>query len=184
MVVFFVFLALFAGAIALIVLGIKKGNALKKEAGDMGAKDFVLATYIDGLGIAQNTFCKLYLFDDKLQINAGKQKFEIKLEKIRAAVVKNERELIEKSKSVVGRAVVGGVLLGGLGAVVGGMSGVGTKKKKGDLNHFLIINYTDSSGELAAVTFVNNINLIKVNKFCDDINKSINETSQGEAIEL
>lgn len=34
-----------------------------------------------------------------------------------------------KNKSVIGRAIVGGVLFGGVGAVVGGLSGVGQKKK-------------------------------------------------------
>lgn len=34
-----------------------------------------------------------------------------------------------KNKSVKGRAIVGGVLFGGVGAVVGGLSGVGQKKK-------------------------------------------------------
>ena len=36
-------------------------------------------------------------------------------------------ELQEKQKSVIGRAIVGGALFGGIGAIVGGMSGVGTK---------------------------------------------------------
>lgn len=39
-----------------------------------------------------------------------------------------EVEVIEKDKSVILRAVAGGVLLGPVGAVVGGMSGIGTKK--------------------------------------------------------
>lgn len=36
----------------------------------------------------------------------------------------------EVQKSVIKRAVVGGILTGGVGAVVGGLSGLGTKKKK------------------------------------------------------
>ena len=40
-----------------------------------------------------------------------------------------EYETIEKDKSVIGRAVVGGLLLGPVGAIVGGMSGIGTKKE-------------------------------------------------------
>ncbi len=184
MVEFFIFLFLFIGVIMLLVFSIKKNNALKKEAADMGARDFILATYIDGLGITQNTPCKLYLFDDKIQIDVNKQKFEIKLDKIRAAVLKDERELIDKGKSVVGRALLGTILVPGLGTIVGGMSGIGTKKKKGALNHFLILNYTDSNGELAAVTFLNNINLIKMTNFYNKINKSINQSSQGETIQL
>ncbi len=40
-----------------------------------------------------------------------------------------EYETIEKDKSVIGRAIVGGLLLGPVGAIVGGMSGIGTKKE-------------------------------------------------------
>jgi hypothetical protein len=185
MVGFLIFLFfLFVGCIVGIVFGVKKLNAQKKKASDLGARDYVLATYIDGLGIAQNTPCELYLFDDRILIDTKQQKFEIKLNKIRAAVVKSERELIEKGKSVVGRALIGTVLVPGLGTIVGGMSGIGTKKKKGALNHFLILNYTDSQGELAAVTFLNNINLIKMDRFCNGINKVVSQTSEGEAVQL
>ena len=40
-----------------------------------------------------------------------------------------EYETIEKDKSVIGRAIVGGLLLGPVGAIVGGMSGIGTKQE-------------------------------------------------------
>lgn len=42
----------------------------------------------------------------------------------------SETEIKEKNKSIVGRAIVGGILTGGFGAVVGGMTGIGTKKKE------------------------------------------------------
>lgn len=179
-----IFLIIFGGAIALIIFGIKKQKELKQKAADLGAKDFILATYVDGLGISPNTQCTLNRFDDRIQIDANNQKFEISIDKMRAAVVKDERELIEKGKSVVGRAIIGTLLVPGLGTIVGGMSGIGTKKKKGTLNHFLIFNYTDSKGELAAVTFLNNINLIKMNRFCSDINKSITVSNSQEVIQL
>lgn len=181
---FFVILLLLAVAIWLLVSGLKHQKALNKKAEELGAKDYILATYIDGLGIKQYSACTLYLFDDRLDIKTNQINFEIQLEKIRAAVVKDERELIEKEKSVVGRALIGTLLVPGLGTIVGGMSGIGNKKKKGKLNHFLIINYTDSQGELAAVTFLNNINLIKMNTFCNKINGTINQTLQGKTIQL
>ena len=54
-------------------------------------------------------------------------------------------ELIQKQKSVIGRAAVGGLLFGGLGAVVGAVSGTGTKEAK-DPTLYFIISYTDSEG--------------------------------------
>lgn len=50
-------------------------------------------------------------------------------------------ELTTTNKSVVGRAIVGGLLLGPLGAVVGGMSGM--NKNKLANTHFLVVNYWD-----------------------------------------
>lgn len=49
-------------------------------------------------------------------------------------------DLVNLDKCVVGRAVVGGLILGPLGAVIGGMSGIGTKQKIQDKS-YLVINY-------------------------------------------
>lgn len=43
----------------------------------------------------------------------------------------------QQNKSVIGRAVVGGLILGPLGAIVGGMSGIGTKLK--NLGKFALV---------------------------------------------
>ena len=74
--------------------------------------------------------------------------------------VVQEAGTIQKEKSVIGRAVVGELLLGPVGAIVGGMSGIGTKtvnvKKKTKLipaKTFFVINYADEHGEIQVVTF-------------------------------
>ena len=43
---------------------------------------------------------------------------------------KSQQEIVQVSKSVVGRAIVGGVLTGGIGAIIGGLSGGSRKKKR------------------------------------------------------
>ncbi|MCF8326540.1 MAG: hypothetical protein K9I84_16405 [Leadbetterella sp.] len=45
-------------------------------------------------------------------------------------IEKKEKVFENQSKSVVGRAIIGGVLLGPVGALVGGMSGIGDKKSQ------------------------------------------------------
>lgn len=45
-----------------------------------------------------------------------------------------------KNKSSIGRAVVAGIVLGFLGAIIGGMSGIWTKNMK---IFYLVINYWD-----------------------------------------
>ncbi len=80
--------------------------------------------------------------DNKLYISPNsksKNVIEIELDDINFIEKMNMSEVTEKNKSVVGRAVVGG-LLGPLGAIVGGISGVGSKKKNKDVG-ILIIGY-------------------------------------------
>lgn len=51
--------------------------------------------------------------------------------RIIAITLENEKQIYEhKEKSVVGRAVVGGLLLGPIGAIVGGMTGLKDGQKK------------------------------------------------------
>ncbi len=64
-----------------------------------------------------------------------------------------EKEIIEKSKSVVGRAAAGGLLLGPLGAIVGGMSGTGTKTKTKYETYFVINYKSGSTGEPEVLSF-------------------------------
>lgn len=54
-----------------------------------------------------------------------------------------QTSLLEVKKSVIGRALVGGVLFGGVGSVVGAISGSDTKTKK-EKHLYLIISYTSS----------------------------------------
>lgn len=62
-----------------------------------------------------------------------------------------ETELKTKNKSVLGRAVVGGALLGGAGAVVGGMTGLDKKEVKKD-KRYIILTYR-KNGEIVERTF-------------------------------
>ena len=159
-----------------IVNASKKEIALSTEIEKIGAKDGLLATHVEGLGLG-SIECKIIRFDDKILIDANTHKFEIPLERIRAAVALTETELIEKSKSVVGRALIGTLIVPGLGTIIGGMSGIGTKKKEGKKNHYLVLNYLDSKGELAAVTFQDQVRFI-MDKFCKNVNKSIPVSSE------
>lgn len=54
-------------------------------------------------------------------------------------------ELIKKSKSVIGRALIGSVF-GATGAIIGGMSGIGEKTEK-EKTYYLIVEYKES-GEI------------------------------------
>ena len=55
----------------------------------------------------------------------------------------NENELVVKDKSVIGRAVVGTILLGPFGGLVGAISGVGSKTKSKYVS-ILVISFWDA----------------------------------------
>lgn len=76
------------------------------------------------------------------------------LEKLTHVWLETEQEYVEKNKSVIGRAAVGS-LLGPLGTIIGGMSGIGTKKRKGDKWMILTIGYED--GEILFAQKKNNM---------------------------
>lgn len=126
----------------------------KNKDGSIGTN----LAFVDGM----NTFFKgeaveLSLYEDyneiriRSRIDKNKPLIHLKLDKITKAECISEKEIIEKSKSVGGRAIVGGVLLGPVGAIVGGMSGIGNKNKSKYMN-FIVINYT-SNGEEKALSF-------------------------------
>lgn len=89
----------------------------------------------------------------------------------------------EKNRNSIGRAIGGGLLLGPLGATVGAISGVGTKKKeKKEFNFYIVINYLSSDGETKIITFKERPDTfgIGVGKFI----KHIKEVSNLNDIEL
>lgn len=177
-IVIFVFSIIFG-----IAKAVKQGKNMKLKVKELGASHGVKVTHVEGLGLAVEAPCELFLFDDRVLIDAKSHKFEIRFDKLRAAVVKSEQELVEKGKSVVGRAVIGTLLVPGLGTIIGGMSGIGSKQKKGKTNHYLIFNFIDSKGDMTAITFQDTFTLA-IKKFCEDINNSLTQTSTGEVIQL
>lgn len=59
-----------------------------------------------------------------------------------------QQELIRTPKSVIGRAVVGGLVMGPLGAIIGAMSGIPANEKVKD-KVYIVINYWDVQTRMA-----------------------------------
>lgn len=85
-----------------------------------------------------------------------------------------------ENKSVIGRAIVGGVLTGGIGAIVGGMSGVGSKKKSKKVPAFEI-GYIKNGVE--STILLEDYWLIGTQTFMDSIRVNANSAPKITSIE-
>lgn len=108
----------------------------------------------DHANLTKDLMYDVALYDNHLTIKVafGKQEATLNYSQITDVFYGLETEIVEKSKSVIGRAVAGGLLFGGVGAVVGGLSGTGTKEKK-ERRFYFIISYTSSTGEDKFIQF-------------------------------
>jgi len=125
-----------------------------KDKNDNRYVDFAME---DGLStIKKGALIRATLEESELTIKPSFSKQEpshLKYNQIVNVGVVREEEIIEKSKSVLGRAVVGGLVLGPLGAIVGGISGTG-KKEKTKLKAYFVINYKSShEDEVKSLSF-------------------------------
>lgn len=118
-----------------------------KNKGGAHSVNFMM---VDGIpSISQGTAVSVTLADSGIEIRQRLGKAApalLSYAQITRAAGVNETEIKEADKSVIGRAFVGGVLLGPLGAVVGGMSGIGKKEKSQDKTYF-VINYTAAGSD-------------------------------------
>ena len=117
------------------------------------------AIAVDGLECYDNdTILQLEIDNDNnYLVISSKMKSEypnikISFKQIKGVKAFTKQEIIQESKSVVGRAAVGGVLLGPLGAIIGGMSGIGDKTSS-QSNQYIVINYKTKEDELKILSF-------------------------------
>ena len=115
-------------------------------------------TYLDGInGYDRGTAIELSLDDEGKQLKIKARIYKnpavfLSYDQIIEANVISEKDIVEKSKSVLGRAFVGSIFLGPLGTIVGGMSGIGNKQKS-ETHYFMVINYKSKDGEIKALSF-------------------------------
>ena len=118
----------------------------KSKKGSIISEMFQVSKEVGAL--TKGNLVDVALYDDYLEIKQmfPKQEITLKYEKITDVFFGNQEEIIEKNKSVIGRAAVGGLLFGGAGAVVGAMTANGKKEKK-VISRMFIISYKNASGE-------------------------------------
>ena len=101
-------------------------------------------THIEGISsLREEEKCELSVNDNELTVISNIGNFNISLDRIVNAGILSKKEIENKNKSVLGRAIVGSLV--GLG-FIGALSGIGQKVKK-KYNYFLVINYKDKNSE-------------------------------------
>ena len=86
---------------------------------------------IEGIeNMLPNFMCEVMLYDNHLIIKQGKKTTaELQYNQITDVFYGLKTEIIQKKQSTIGRAMVGGILFGGPGAIVGAIS-AGKKKRR------------------------------------------------------
>lgn len=157
----------------------------KSEKGSIIGEIFQLVE--EHSNLQPNWAYEIMLFQDYLQIKqkvGGKADATLKYSQITDVFYGHKTEIVEKHGSPIGRAVVGGLLFGGAGAIVGAM----TADKKVKENHlYFIISYKSSSGEDKYIQF-EDTRMYKGNKLAKKLmelcNITINTTVNNSSVKL
>lgn len=174
------FFLLVIGASVLIALAAKMNRKRKEKMEKYGAAESYIAFHMHGIPHAsQNALANIFINDEKMFVECKDITFELKLERVTAAEGVLRTDLLKQDKSVIARGVVGGLLLGPIGAIVGGMSGVGTKDKKGA---FLVINYRSSATDQIEVIIFDMKNVLTARKIAKSLTRKIVETKSNNGV--
>ncbi len=107
-------------------------------------------------GMPTGCMVEAALYEDRIEIansnSKNKNSVTLRVEKVNDVSFGTEKELVTKERSPIGRAIVGGALLGPVGALVGGMSGLKDGRKP-VYTTLLTIGYIGQDGEQKVLMF-------------------------------
>ena len=134
------------------IFGSKKpiGPTIKEKALEYNAEHYTSLQLTSGLPLAEHTNCTLFLTPDDLIIEAMEQQYTIPVDRILAAQTKGDTEIMREVTSSGGKALVGGLFFGPVGAIIGARS---KTKRIIQVTCYLIINYINKDNETAVLAF-------------------------------
>lgn len=134
-----------------------EGEQLLKDAGHL---ETVVLTHEAGLPIPNGILCTIHYYKDNIKIEGSRATFNLSVDKIIDISVKTNTEIETFYNSSIGGAVGGALILGPLGAMIGG------RKKKKEIKkteNFLVITY-DKDDQINFLVFNTERAPFKVNK--------------------
>ena len=109
--------------------------------------------YLEGIpGFNDVKKVSIYIYPEKITFkemyyaSEGDKEAVLPSSRVNKSQVVYEDKVTEKNKSIIKRAIAGGLILGPTGAIVGGMTGMG-KKEETERICLLAINYLDKDGQ-------------------------------------
>lgn len=103
--------------------------------------------------IPHGIFLTVSLKGDIITIDNSDVSFQLQRPQITSTGYFTEQDIIVKNKSVVGRSVAGALMFGQMGAIIGGLSGVGNKQTK-TYKKFVFIEYQSKEGANCGLVFL------------------------------
>lgn len=121
----------------------------RSEKGSIISEYFKILEDVGGLG--KNNAVNVVLYEDHLTLSNAmvKQPITLNYSQITDVFHGYMKDIQDRGKTMIGRALAGGLLFGGAGAIVGAM----TAKEKTVTKLMFIISYTSSKGEECFLQF-------------------------------
>jgi hypothetical protein len=130
--------------------------------------DEVRCSHVSGLSIPENMPCTVKFLPDKIKIISSGANFTINKSKITDICQKSDVEIQKQYVSSVGGAVAGGVLLGPVGAIIGGRS---KKKTSKTYVFYMVVTYRNED-DLSYVVFELPSAMTNASKLIKEFNKN------------
>jgi len=123
-------------SLSLVFFGLYISNQKRK-----GIVKFIQFKHINGIDeLAKEIDVRISFEESKLKID----NIKIPIYSIDKLEISSSKQLVEKDKSVINRAIIGSAM-GGVGAIVGGISGINDGTKITKLMYYLTITFKDNS---------------------------------------
>lgn len=102
--------------------------------------------------IPHGVFLTITLISNTITIGNSDMSFSLDRSQLTNSGFFTEQDVISKNKSVVGRSIAGGLMFGGMGALIGGLSGVSNNNKTIHKN-FVFVTYRSSDNTDCGIVF-------------------------------